>query len=86
MEVAMSDDESVRVHDVDAGDLGCGNGLAAEVRRQLALVGVGDRLRVAARDPAAREDLPALARLLGHRVLSLEHDGGTTTITLERMR
>jgi len=82
----MSVDESARVHEFDAGDLGCGNGLAAEVRRQLALVGVGDQLRIATRDPVGREDLPALARLLGHRVLSLEDDGGTTTITLERMR
>lgn len=74
------------VHDFDAGDLGCGTGLPGEVRRQLAAIAIGERLRIVTRDPSAREDLPALARLLGQRVLAVESSGGATTITLERAR
>ena len=74
------------VHDFDAGELGCGSGLPAEVRRRLAAIAVGDRLRVVTHDPSAREDLPALARLLGHRVLGVEQTGDGTTITMERTR
>lgn len=73
-------------HELDAGDLGCGSGLPAEVRRHLAAIAIGERLRVVTRDAAAREDLPALARLLGQRVLTVEPSEGTTTITLERVR
>jgi TusA-related sulfurtransferase len=77
-----------RVHDFDAGDLGCGSGLPGEVRRRLTAIAVGERLRVVTRDPSAREDLPALARLLGQRVLAVAagDDGTTTIITLERTR
>lgn len=78
--------ERAQVHDYDACDLGCGSGLAGEVRRRLAAIPVGDRLRVVARDPSAREDLPALARLLGHVVVAVEGNGDGTTITLERTR
>lgn len=74
------------IHELDAGDLGCGTGLPAEVRRRLATIAVGERLRVVTRDAAAREDLPALARLLGHRVLTVEPIAGATIITLERVR
>jgi len=82
----MPDDDSTLVHDFDAGALGCGTGLAAEVRRRLAAIAIGDTLRIVARDAAAREDVPALARLLGQRVLAVDALGDTTTITLERRR
>lgn len=55
----------------DAGDLGCGTGLPQEFRRHLARVEVGGSLTVLTSDASAREDLPALARLLGHRVASV---------------
>lgn len=76
-----------RVHHFDAGDLGCGTGLPAEFRRQLAAVAPGEMLAVTTRDAAAREDLPALARLLGHRVLGAAAEpDGSITITVERIR
>ena len=75
-----------RVHEFDACDLGCGSGLPAEVRRQIAAIQPGDQLRIVARDPSAREDLPALARLMGHRVVAIEAGPGATIITLERTR
>jgi TusA-related sulfurtransferase len=69
----------------DAGDMGCGDGLAGAFRRRIAGVPVGGSLRVVVSDPAAKEDLPSLARLLGHRVAATEQrDDGRHTITVER--
>jgi len=82
----MPDEKSPPVHDFDAGTFGCGTGLAAEVRRRLAAIAIGDTLRILTRDPAAREDVPALARLLGQRVLTVDTLGDATTITVERAR
>lgn len=71
----------------DAGDLGCGTGLPAAFRERIAGVGVGQVLEVVARDPSAREDLPAMARMLGHRVLSVESgEDGEIVIEVERGR
>ncbi len=66
----------------DAGELGCGSGLPQEFRRQISALPVGGILETAARDPAAKEDLPAMARLLGHQVLSVttSPDGQTIVI------
>lgn len=82
----MPTEEFPRVHQLDFGEMGCGDGLAAHVRRHLSAVGIGDRLRIVTHDPSAREELPALARLLGQRVISIEPTGDATTITLERTR
>jgi TusA-related sulfurtransferase len=73
------------VVDFDAGTLGCADGLAGEFRRRITPLDVGGILRVATRDPAAKEDLPPLARLLGHRVLGIEaQPDGRTIISVER--
>jgi TusA-related sulfurtransferase len=56
----------------DAGDLGCGDGLAAWFREQLSGTAAGVVLCAIVRDPAARVELPALARLMGQRVVSIE--------------
>jgi TusA-related sulfurtransferase len=82
----MLNDESPPTHDFDAGALGCGTGLAGEVRRHIADVRVGERLRVIARDPSAREEVPALVRLLGHHVITVEVDGDTAIIIVERSK
>src|SRR6266851_988488 len=71
----------------DAGDMGCADGLAQEFRRQIAKVSIGESLEVVVSDPAAKEDLPSLARLLGQRIRSTEaHDDGRLTITVERQK
>ena len=71
----------------DAGDMGCADGLAQEFRRQIAKVSIGESLQVVVSDPAAKEDLPSLARLLGQRITSTEaHDDGRLTITVERQK
>jgi TusA-related sulfurtransferase len=76
-----------RVHTFDAGDLSCATGLAAEFRRQILAIPVGDMLKVETIDPAAKEDLPSLARLMGHTVRSVESPGdGRLLITMERGR
>jgi len=71
----------------DAGSMGCADGLADEFRRRIQGVPVGASLVSVVRDPAAREDLPPLARLLGHEVRSVEAgDDGTIKIVVERKR
>ncbi|PYO85564.1 MAG: sulfurtransferase TusA family protein [Gemmatimonadetes bacterium] len=71
----------------DAGDMGCADGLAQEFRRQIAKVSIGGSLEVVVSDPAAKGDLPSLARLLGQRITSTEaHDDGRLTITVERQK
>ena len=69
----------------EAGAMGCADGLAQEFRRRMANVPMGGSLEVVVSDPAAKEDLPSLARLLGQRITSTEaHDDGRLTITVER--
>ena len=73
------------VHVLEAGDRGCADGLAQEFRRRLAAIPAGDSLAVIVSDPAAKEDLPALARLLGQSVTSVEaHKDGRLTINVEK--
>jgi TusA-related sulfurtransferase len=71
----------------DAGNLGCADGLAQEFRRRMAGVPVGASLTVVVADPAAKEDLPPLARMLGHTVKAMQPLGdGRLTITVERRK
>ena len=71
----------------EAGEMGCADGLAQEFRRRITEVPIGGSLEVVVSDPAAKEDLPSLARLLGQRVTSTEaHDDGRLTITVERQK
>ena len=71
----------------EAGTMGCADGLAQEFGRRIAAVPIGSSLHVVVSDPAAKEDLPSLARLLGQRVTSTEaHDDGRLTITVERQK
>jgi TusA-related sulfurtransferase len=69
----------------DAGDLGCADGLADEFRRRIRAVPVGSVLEVVTSDPAAREDLPPLARMMGNTVQGVSRlDDGRVLITIER--
>jgi TusA-related sulfurtransferase len=78
---------SCDLHRFEAGEMGCADGLAQEFRRRLAGVPIGDSLAVVVSDPAAKEDLPSLARMLGQAVTSIEaHDDGRLTINVERRR
>lgn len=58
-------------HVFDAGELGCGTGLPREFRIRMTQIPVGHVLEVVTKDVSAREDLPSLARLLGHAVRSV---------------
>lgn len=72
-------------HEFDAGMMGCTEGLSQEVKRQINAIPVGDTLIVTARDPIAKDDLPALARLLGHTVRSVELNArAEIVVTIER--
>lgn len=75
------------VHEFDAGDLGCSDGLPQEFMRRIRSVEIGDVLRVITRDPSAREDLPALARMNGHAVEPPQAlDGRRTLFVVKRGR
>jgi TusA-related sulfurtransferase len=79
--------EPGRVHIFDAGDLSCGTGLAQEFRRRILAIPLGDILEVETVDPSAKQDLPPLARMMGHTVRSTESLGdGRLLITVERGR
>lgn len=73
-------------HTREAGDLGCSDGLAAWFRTQLRDIPAGDTLHSVVRDPAAREELPALARLMGHTVKSIEAHENCFVITVEKTK
>ncbi len=74
------------VHHFDAGDLGCSSGLPEEFRRQIDAIPVGTVLEVVTRDPSAKEDLPSLSRLLGHRVISVKDSPEGTVLVVQRGR
>ncbi|HVL27472.1 MAG TPA: sulfurtransferase TusA family protein [Acidimicrobiales bacterium] len=75
------------VHELDAGDLGCGTGLPRAFADRIRSIPVGDVLRTVVSDSAAREDLPALARMMGHRVQAIEDaPDGRLVITVERAK
>jgi TusA-related sulfurtransferase len=79
--------ETGNVHRFDAGNLGCADGLAGEFRRQMEEIPVGHLLVVSTSDPAAKEDLPPLARMMGHVVRSIEASGdGRLLVSVERGR
>jgi TusA-related sulfurtransferase len=79
--------EPDRVHRFDAGNLGCADGLAGEFRQHMQQIPVGHVLVVSTRDPAAKEDLPPLARMMGHIVRSIEALGdGRLLVSVERGR
>ncbi len=85
--VPVGAEPATDVHRYDAGELGCGSGLPQEFRRQIGAIPIGSVLEIVARDPAAKEDLPSLARLLGHKVVSVatSPEGGTI-VSVQRGR
>ncbi len=85
--IPAAQSNSAPVHVFDAGDMGCADGLAQEFRKQIASVAIGSSMVAIVRDPAAIEDIPPLARMLGHSVTSVEaQGGGTFKITVERQK
>ncbi len=73
------------IHLFDAGTMGCTDGLAREFRPRILAIPSGDILRVIVQDPAAKEDLPPLARMLGHTIQSIDVlEDGRVQIHVER--
>ena len=84
---SVAEPEPARLHSFDAGDLGCADGFAGEFRRHMQQIQVGHVLVVSTRDPSAKEDLPPLARMMGHVVRSIEAPGdGRLLVSVERGR
>jgi TusA-related sulfurtransferase len=70
----------------DLGVMGC-NEVPMEFRRNMQALEVGATIQFVVRDPSAKEDLPPLARMMGHRIISEEHLGdGALSIVIERAR
>jgi TusA-related sulfurtransferase len=83
----LPDQQPAQPNVFDAGALGCGDGLAKEFRSRLDDIGVGESLTVIVSDPAAKEDLPALVRMMGQTVASCEPaPGNRLAITVEKSR
>ena len=75
------------IHRFDAGDRGCGSGLPREFRARIGQIPIGHILEVVTKDPSAKEDLPSLARLLGHKVRSIDSGAeGAQIIQVERAK
>src|SRR5687768_16432153 len=71
----------------DAGDTGCGDGLHMEFRRRIQSVEVGEHVEVILRDPSAKEDLPSLVRMMGHRIRATDElSEGRLQLIVERSR
>jgi TusA-related sulfurtransferase len=71
---------------VDLGDMGCRE-VPMEFRRSMQALEVGESIEFRMRDPAAKEDTPSLARMMGHRILSEEEmDDGSLSVVVERAR
>lgn len=86
-DVESRDEGTSGEHRFDAGTMGCADGLAQEFRRRILAIPLGDILEVETTDPAAKEDLPPLARMMGHTVRSIETPGdGRLLIRVERGR
>ncbi len=80
-------DEVADIHHFDAGELGCGSGLPQEFRHQIESIPIGSSLEIVTHDPSAKEDLPSLARLLGHQVVSVKNSpDGITVLVVQRSR
>jgi TusA-related sulfurtransferase len=75
------------MHEFDAGDMGCGDGLPQEFMRRIRAIPIGDVLHVITSDPSARQDLPSLARMNGHAIEPpQELEGGRTLFVIERRK
>jgi TusA-related sulfurtransferase len=78
--------EGARVIAFDAGWMSC-DVLPMAFRRQMQAVAVGDVVVCTVFDPSAKEDLPSLARMLGHKILrSEDRDDGGLVVSVERGR
>ena len=70
----------------DLGYMGCRE-VPMEFRRVMQSLEVGEVIEFRMRDPAAKDDLPSLARMMGHRILSEKDlDDGYRSVVVERAR
>jgi TusA-related sulfurtransferase len=81
----LRDEQAAQPKVFDAAAMGCADGLAQEFRSRLGDIGIGESLTVIVSDPAAKEDLPSLVRMMGQSVTSCELvPGNRLAITVEK--
>lgn len=86
LEIGGGEQANDRVTRFDAGWMGC-DLLPMEFRRRMQAVGLGDIVEFVLFDPSAKEDLPSLARMMGHRIVWTEAgEGGAMVVRVERAR
>ncbi len=85
-EIGHGEEPSGRVTRFDAGWMGC-DLLPMEFRRRMQAAGLGDIVEFVVFDPSAKEDLPCLARMMGHRIRWTEEgELGAMIVSVERAR
>ena len=83
----LPDEHRATANLFDAHSMGCGDGLAQEFKRRLADLDTGESLTVVVSDPAAKEDLPSLARMMGQSVTSCSlRSDDRLAITVEKRK
>ena len=86
MEAQASAGGPGRTTQFDAGWMGC-DVLPMVFRRSMQAVAVGDVVEFRLFDPSAKEDLPSLARMMGHKIVRSEPgDDGALIVSIERAR
>jgi len=71
----------------DGGDMDCGSGLLLAITSAMRRIDEGDALLLHTREPSVLADLPAWARLAGHKLLDVADDGagrGPWRLTIRR--
>ena len=83
----MTTETTGTAHDLelDLRGLGCPMTML-RLAENLNRVQVGGIVKVLSTDPACKYDIPAWGRVSGNEVLSIEESGGTTTLTVRRLK
>lgn len=85
-DIGDGEQASGRVTRFEAGWMGC-DLLPMEFRRRMQGVELGDIVEFVVFDPSAKEDLPSLARMMGHRIRWTEAgESGAMIVSVERAR
>lgn len=72
------------VHQLDAGDMGCGE-LLMLLNRTMRSMPKGDMLELLSKDTGSVEDIPAWCQMRGHQLLAMaRRDDGTIQFRIQK--
>jgi len=81
--VAEKERLDIKIIDVDARGLQC-PGPILELKKSIAGIAQGDRLRTMASDPGFAHDVKAWCEMTGNELVDLKQEGGTITAVIEK--